>query len=156
MVETARLGFDGDGQVYRVDELESNISPKLAQDTPDGKLEVEPIAVTRLGGTVPWDTESAQLDCGETVTGSNGEQSQRVVYKAVVDKERLETIAAMRRNANTLRLVSAAYSGTITFDELKWDRIRDANGAVVRGEGDNAGPFYEIQLQTKDDGETES
>jgi hypothetical protein len=144
---------DGDGEPTEADleTLQSQVSPKLVQ----GERELEPIVVTRLGGTLPWDTDTAQLYGGDTLTDSSGDKSNRLVYKAVVTKTQFETLAAMRQAATELRLVSAAYTGLVTFDELKFDRITDANGAIIKGSGSTDEPLYEIQLQSKENNEDE-
>jgi hypothetical protein len=140
-----RVEYEGETQTHDVDELRSQVSPKLVQDN----LELEPVVVTRLGGTLPFDTSSKQLQCGETVTDSGGEKNLRLVYHAVVTKTQFDTLARMRKNGDSVELISTAYSGPATFDELKFDRITDANGAVIRGEGTTREPLYEIQLQSK-------
>lgn len=141
------------------DGWDQQVSPKLVQVEPvDGGgyatvREVEPITVTRLGGTLPWETESTQLQCGATVTDSNGDRNQRLVMQATITHTQFQTIAEMRQAPQDVRLVSRGYNGPVTFDELKWDRIPDANGAIINDEGENNEPQYEIQLQSKEDEE---
>jgi len=117
------------------------------------RREFTPNVVTRLGGTLPWDTQSTQLQCGETVTDANGDMNIRLVYHCVATQTEFETLLKMRNAPQTIRLVSAAYTGPVTFDELKFDRITDENGTVVRGEGLNEEPKYTIQLQSKEESE---
>lgn len=113
------------------------------------RIEFEPIAVTRLGGTLPWETNSTQLQCGTTVTDTNGDQNIRLVYHAVCTKSQFERLQQMRSNPRQVKLISPAYSGPVTFDQLKFDRVTDANGIIVDGQYRNE-PVYEIQLQTKE------
>jgi hypothetical protein len=117
------------------------------------RREFTPNVVTRLGGTLPWDTKSTQLQCGETVTDANGDMNFRLVYHCVATQTEFETLLEMRNAPQTIRLVSAAYTGPVTFDELKFDRVTDENGTVVRGEGLNEEPKYTIQLQSKEESE---
>lgn len=126
------------------------IVPKLVQETENGRREFEPIVVTRLGGTLPWETESRQLQCGETVTSNNGDMNIRLVYECVCTHTQFKKLQQMRSEPTAIKLVSAAYSNPITFDELKFDRIPDANGGIIRGEGENNEPRYKIQLQSKE------
>lgn len=117
------------------------------------RREFAPLVVTRLGGTLPWDTQSTQLQCGETVTDANGDMNFRLVYHCVAPKSELETLQLMRANPNDVKLVSNLYSGPVTFDEMKVDRVPDTNGAVVQGVGERDEPYYTIQLQSKENSE---
>jgi len=111
--------------------------------------EFRPITVTRLGGTLPWQTDSIQLDCGETVTETNGDLNIRLVYECVCTKSQFEQLQQMRENPQAVRLVSAVYNGPVSFDQLKFDRVPDANGAILRS-GETNEPIYEVQLQSKE------
>lgn len=158
-------------QDEQVERLQSEVSPKLVQTVTEDvdignrtsgfagatdassvvtQREVDPIAVTRLGGTLPWDTESMQLQCGETVTSSNGDHNVRLVMECVVKKSQFEKLNLMRNNPEEVKLVSSAYTGPVTFDELKFDRIPDANGAITPGDGEDWEPRFTIQLQSKE------
>jgi len=136
------------------------VSPKLIQELDtdgDGEVEirreVDPIAVTRLGGTLPFDTDSEQLQCGETVTQRTGNENLRLILEAVITETQRNTLLKMRSDPQSVKLVSAAYSGRVVFDELRWDRIADANGAETRTQGRIIEPLYEIQLQSKENSE---
>lgn len=136
----------------------TSVVPKLVQEYDDGagftdRIEVEPLVVTRLGGTLPWDTESTQLQCGETVTDTSGDLNIRLVYHAIVTHTGFKELSRMRSRPTEVKLVSAAYTGPVTFDQLKFDRIPDANGAVTRDQGEIDEPLYEIQLQSKEEDE---
>jgi hypothetical protein len=144
-------------------ELKSSVSPKIVQQVDedgDGEFEVrrefEPLVVTRLGGTLPWDTDSVQLQCGETVTAQDGDQNIRLVFKCICRHSEFKTLKKMRGGNGRIKLVSRTYTRFVKFDELKFDRIPDANGAVVRGEGEVNEPFYKVMLQSKEDGEDNS
>jgi hypothetical protein len=113
--------------------------------------EFTPDVVTKLGGTLPWDTDTRQLQCGETVVDNNKDFNQRINYECVATKSQLTTLFQMRNSADTVRLISAAYSGPITFDELVWERISDSNGAVTAANGADEQPRYKVQLQSKEE-----
>jgi hypothetical protein len=157
---------------------EEQIVPKLVQDgRPEGEttvsggpdpddlnvdvdnkegltgLSFEPIVVTRLGGTLPWETNSKQLQCGKTVTDNNGDNNTRIVYHAVCTKTQFKDLQRMRARPMDVKLVSAAYTGPVAFDQLKFDRVTDANGTIVAEDGYTKEPIYEIQLQSKEDTE---
>lgn len=140
-------GLPEEGQDQRLREIE----PKLVQTEPV-EIELQPQIVTRLGGTLPWDTESRQLQCGETVVDNNDDFNIRLNMEAVVNHEQLRLLQQMRTNPAEVKLVSAAYSGPVTFDELRFERVPDANGAVT-ATGPDEQPMYEIQLQSKEESE---
>jgi hypothetical protein len=123
----------------------SGVEPTLKQDG----TEITPLATIRLGGTIPWDTSSKQLQCGESITDNSGEQTHRLNMEAVVNHEQFKVLNQMRNNDTQLTLVSAGYDGPATFDQLKWDRIEDANGALTPNGAEDA-PLYTVQLQTKE------
>jgi len=135
---------------------QNNLVPKLIQTDSSDNIEREfaPLVVTRLGGTLPWDTDSTQLDCGQTVTANSGDMSMRLVFHCEAPQSELQTLQEMREAGTQIELVSNFYSGPATFDELKVDRIPNSNGAVVRGTSENYDePMYEIQLQSKEESE---
>jgi len=123
------------------------------EPTEPTRREFTPDVVTRLGGTLPWDTKSTQLQCGETVTDASGDMNIRLVYHCVCTQSEFERLKRMRSAPQTIRLVSAAYTGPVTFDQMKFDRVVDENGSVIRGEGLNEEPKYKIQLQSKEETE---
>lgn len=134
----------------------SGVVPKLKQITvtEDGNeqpvRQFSPLVVTRLGGTLPWDTQSKQLQCGQTVTETSGDMNIRLVYGCICTHQQFKTLQRMRTSPDDIKLVSRAYSGKASFDELRFDRIPDANGAVLRGGKETTQPLYEIQLQSKE------
>jgi len=134
----------------------NSIVPKLVQESTEDipRREFQPKVVTRLGGTLPWDTDSVQLDCGKTITEVKGDQNIRLVFHCVAPKSELETLEVMRQETPRIKLVSSMYTGPATFDQLKIDRIPDNNGTIVRGSDPNhSEPMYEVQLQTKEESE---
>lgn len=146
---------------------DGDIVPKLVQEQEGGTTvrELEPISVTRLGGTLPWDTDSIQLQCGETVTDNSGDMNIRLNYEAILTHTQFKTLNEMRTGdvptddvteepaSTTVKLVSNAYNGPVTFDQLKFDRIADANGAITQRFGEVKEALYKIQLQTKETGD---
>jgi hypothetical protein len=155
-------GIGGD-VLDNLSEFSSSVSPKIIQrvdEDGDGEFEVrrefDPLVVTRLGGTLPWETDSMQLQCGETVTAQDGDQNIRLVFKCICRHSEFKTLMKMRGGNGRIKLVSRTYPRPVKFDELKFDRIPDANGAVVRGEGEVNEPFYKVMLQSKEDDEDNS
>ena len=133
---------------------QGSIVPKLVQEDSSGSTieSFEPNVVTKLGGTLPWETDSAQLQCGKTVTSNNGDKNLRLNYVSVAPKSEFDSLVRMRQMDGTMKMVSAAYSGPVTFDELKFERIPDSNGFITL-EGSRNEPLYEIQLQSKEEDE---
>lgn len=135
--------------------VDDNLVPKLVQYDDEGNFlrEFQPNVVTALGGTLPWQTNSTQLQCGDTITENSGDMNFRLNYECVCDFTELNKLQRMRSQTGNIRLVSNFYSGPATFDELVVQRIADANGAVVRGEGEEHEPRYRVQLQSKEENE---
>jgi len=131
----------------------NNIVPKLVQESTSStpRREFRPRVVTRLGGTLPWDTDSVQLDCGETITQVGGDMNIRLVYHCVAPRSELSTLEVMRQETPRIKLVSSMYTGPASFDQMKVDRITDNNGTIVRGSENHDEPMYEVQLQTKEE-----
>jgi len=125
-----------------------NVTPKLV----GGGETFEPDVVTRLGGTLPWDTQTRQLQCGETVVDNNDDFNIRLNYECEATHTEFETLQRMRSSPAQIRLISPAYSGPVTFDELTFDRIPDSN-ARVDERGEDKQPMYRIQLQSKEETE---
>jgi len=150
-------------------EFRGGVSPYIQSS--DGDVEFHPISVERFGGTLPWNTDSFNLQCGETITETNGDTNIRFVFECICTYEQFFTLNQLRNEPNGIELVSAAYSGPVNFDELKFDRIADANGAVyvdpneivdivdlpidVDANGqtivDTNQPIYKVLLQSKED-----
>ena len=152
------LGESRDDLWKSVNEMLGGLSPKLVQEVdtdgdggPEIRRELEPLVVTRLDGTLPFDSDSATLQCGQNVTGNDGDQNIRLVMEMILTNSQRETLWDMRDASSSLKLVSASYTSSVTFDELKWDRIADANGASSRTHGEIDEPMYEVMLQSKED-----
>lgn len=131
-----------------------SIVPKLVQESGEStpRREFRPKVVTRLGGTLPWDTDSVQLDCGKTVNTVSGDMNIRLVFHCVAPKSELEKLELMRAESSRIKLISPMYNGPASFDQMKIDRITDNNGTIVVGPDENhQEPMYEVQLQTKEE-----
>ena len=135
-------------------ELAENVLTSGGEDSDTIIRVFAPNVVTRFGGTLPWDTTSKQTQCGQTVTDASGDMNIRLVYHCVCTKSEFETLVQMRSAPQAIEIVSAAYTGPVTFDQLKFDRIPDENGTVVP-DGVTEEPKYEIQLQSKENSEDE-
>jgi len=125
-----------------------HVVPKLV----GGDVTFEPDVVTRLGGTLPWDTQSKQLQCGETVVTNNEDFNLRINYECEATHSEFKKLMWMRASPEEIKLVSPAYSGRVTFDELTFDRISESNARVDQA-GENLEPMYKIQLQSKEESE---
>lgn len=129
--------------------IQNEVSPILVQDD----LEFDPISVTRLGGTLPWNTDSKTLQCNETITDADGDSNIRLDYECTCTLNQLRTLQRMRANPNNVELISPSYSGPVTFDQLKFERVPDANGGIRADVGEDNQPRYLVQLQSKEESE---
>ena len=111
---------------------------------------ITPDVVTRFGGTLPFDTQTTQLQDGQTVTDENGDMNIRLNMEAILPYEELQTLNLMRSSGNQLFVVSPSYSGPATFDQFKFDRIPDDNGRVIRNDRNRKTASYTVQLQSKE------
>ena len=128
-----------------------SITPKLVQN---GST-FQPKVVTRLGGTLPWNTESTNLQCGDTIVESDEDFNIRINMECVASHTEFVQLVDMRQQPERVRLISAAYTGPVTFDELAFERVTDANGQVTPA-GPDEEPLYNIQLQSKENSESNS
>jgi hypothetical protein len=137
------VGGDEDGRVS----LE-NVSPYLRGS--DG-TKFDPVAVTRLGGTLPWDTQRDQTLCGESIVDDSGDMNVRMVMEGVMTASDLADLFALRFNNDAVDLNWAGRSATgiknVTFDQLKFDRTDEDDVVDV---DDNTEPLYSFQLQSKE------
>jgi hypothetical protein len=134
-----------------------DFEPHLVQYDDEGNFvrRFQPLAAEALGGTLPWDTESTQLQCGETITSTTGDMNIRLRVRFICTKTQFETLIAMRNSPEQVDMVSDAYDGRATFDQLKFERVEDANDALGADVGRITEPIYDVQLQTKEnDSET--
>jgi len=133
----------------------ANQTPKLQEITKseDGSItvisEIEPDVVTRFGGTKPFDSDSTQLQDGQTVTDQRGDTNVRVNMEMVLTHSKFVLLNEISNTGNILRIVSSSYKGEATFDQIKFDRIPDSNGQVTPN-GSTQNALYTVQLQSKE------
>jgi hypothetical protein len=121
------------------------------QPTDTTSYAITPISTLRLGGTVQWNTDTKQTQCGETVTDNSGEDAHRLNMEATLTHSQFKKLNTMRDRSTTIKLISAGYTGPATFDQLKWDRIEDANGTILPSGLEITEPMYLVQLQSQQD-----
>ena len=131
---------------------EAEVVPKLVTED----RELQPDVVTRMGGTLPFDADSVQLQDGQTVTDERGDTNIRLNMEFETSAAGLRTLNEMRDSAQQIRLVSTSYTGPATFDQLKFDRIPDSNGVVFADGESRKEARYTIQLQSKEQSEDDS
>ena len=130
----------------------AEVVPKLVTED----QELQPAVVTRMGGTLPFDADSVQLQDGQTVTDERGDTNIRLNMEFETSANGLRTLNEMRDSDQQIRLVSTSYTGPATFDQLKFDRIGDANGVVFADGESRKEARYTIQLQSKEQSEDDS
>jgi len=131
----------------------ASTAPILQEVTPEDKnvvSEIKPDVVLRFGGTLPFDSKSTQLQCGETVTSENGDTNLRLNMECILTFSELEQLQSMRTSENTLKVVSNLYSGVAMFDQLKFDRIPESNETVYPDGTTQPEARYTVQLQSKE------
>jgi hypothetical protein len=79
----------------------------------------------------------------------------RLVMEAVLSYSQFVTLSEMRANPADVILVSRAYDGPVTFDEMKFERVPDDNGGITAGGEDGNEPRYTVQLQSKENDDTQ-
>lgn len=133
----------------------ASTTPKLQEvDGNDNVVrELAPDFVSAFGGTLPFDTDSTQLQDGQTVTDQNGDQNIRVNMEMVLTGGQLATLQQMRQSGNQLNVVSVGYSGKATFDEIKFDEIPDDNGRITADGQRIDDATFTVQLQSKESDE---
>ena len=136
----------------------AEIVPKLVEVDDNGNKvqELQPDVVSRMGGTLPFDADSVQLQDGQTVTDERGDTNLRLNMEFETSKQGFEKLISMRDSGNRIDLVSATYTKPATFDQLKFDRIADANGVVFADGESRKEARYTIQLQSKEQSEDDS
>ena len=127
-------------------------TPKLQAVDSNGNItrEIKPDVVTRFGGTKPFDTTSTQLQDGQTVVDERGDTNIRLNMEMVLTFSQFQALNQITNRANFLRVVAPSYTGKATFDQLKFDRIPDANGHVSRSGESIDEAKYSVQLQSKE------
>jgi len=130
----------------------AEVVPKLVTED----RELQPDVVTRMGGTLPFDADSVQLQDGQTVTDERGDTNIRLNMEFETSAAGLRILNEMRDSDQQIRLVSTSYTGPATFDQLKFDRVGDANGVVFADGESRKEARYTIQLQSKEQSEDDS
>ena len=136
----------------------AEVVPKLVEVDDNGNKvqELQPDVVSRMGGTLPFDADSVQLQDGQTVTDERGDTNLRLNMEFKTSKQGFEKLISMRDSGNRIDLVSATYTKPATFDQIKFDRIADANGVVFADGESRKEARYAIQLQSKEQSEDDS
>lgn len=119
--------------------------PELSEVTPRIGT-VEPISMT-CDYQLPWDRQSNQTACGQTIQYQNGDKNWRIVISGIISIDQFRALNSMRGEDEVE--VRTAEFGTqkVTFDQLNVTRAGDENTARI---DDELGPKLEFQLQTKE------
>jgi len=136
----------------------ASTTPKLQEVDRDGNVvrELAPNFVSAFGGTLPFDTDSTQLQDGQTVTDQNGDQNIRLNMEMVLTGRQLFKLLDMRRSNNRLNVLSSTHSWKATFDEIKFDEIPDENGRVTADGQRIDDATFTVQLQSKESDENDT
>jgi len=116
---------------------------------------VEPL-VMEYTTDLPFDTDSTQTACGQTVRNVNGDKDWRVTFTGMVSLNQAQALNELRRGQTEVSVRTALFGETtVDFDTLSFKRMsEDAVGDV--GDDNVVGPIYEFQLQSKQQSDSES
>lgn len=116
-----------------------NITPRIGP--------VEPI-VMEAKYSLPWQRDTNQTACGETIQNQNGDLDWRIVFRGVVSRSQLQELTSLRDSSGSVETRTAAYGvKTVVFDELQVTRADEQSVGEIDGEVE---PLYDFQLQTKE------
>lgn len=108
---------------------------------------VEPI-VMEAEYQLPWQRDSNQTACGQTIQRQNGDLDWRIVFRGVVTLSQLDALRGLRSNSGEVQTRTAVFGvKVVTFDELRVTRADEESVGSVEG---NTEPLYSFQLQTKE------
>jgi len=125
----------------------SNVTPRIGP--------IEPL-VMEYTTDLPFDTDSTQTACGQTVRNVNGDKDWRVTFTGMVSLDQAKALNELRRGQTEVSVRTALFGETtVDFDTLSFKRVTEDEVGDV-GSGDSVGPIYEFQLQSKQESEDDS
>lgn len=122
-----------------------NITPRVG--------DVEPLTMG-ISTDLPFDVDSNQTACGQTIRTVNGDKDWRVVFEGVVNLKQARALNRLRLRANEVTTRTALFGETVVdFDTLSFERTSEE---AVGDVGNTSGPIYKFQVQSKQDTQSES
>lgn len=117
-----------------------NVTPRLGP--------IEPV-VMKHTFDLPFDTDSTQTACGQTVRSVNGSKDWRVTFTGVLTLEQARRLDELRRQQTSISVRTALFGETtVDFDTLSLKRTSEEAVGEIEGV---TGPIYEFQVQSKQD-----
>jgi len=108
--------------------------------------EIEPISM-KCDYQLPWDRQSNQTACGQTIQYNAGDLNWRIVINGVITISQLRKLDAMRGSENVEIRTAEFGKTTIQFDQLNITRNEDPAAAEI---DNKVQPLLEFQLQSKE------
>jgi len=107
---------------------------------------IEPVSMS-VDYQLPWDRQSNQTACGQTIQYQNGDKNWRVVINGILTIDQLRALDDIRDQDQVD--VRTAEFGTfpITFDQLNVTRASENSVGHIEGD---YGPLLKFQLQSKE------
>lgn len=116
-----------------------------------GESAVEPI-VMQAEYQLPWQRESSQTACGQTIQNQNGDLGWRVVLEGIMSASDLIQLNALRDQEEVLVTTEEFGQVPVAFDNLTVTRADDEKWGEIEGEHS---PILQFQLQTKESSDEE-
>lgn len=129
------------------------ITPQIT----NGNITLDPVSVTKLDLTLPFEIDNYQTGCGRTIVDTQADYNVRVTMEGEIITPQLETIFKLRATPNQLRLTWAGQDATnirdVSFDQIQITR-RDEHDTIAYDGAEY--PVWTFQIQSKEQSESDS
>ncbi|MFC6990204.1 hypothetical protein ACFQJD_18620 [Haloplanus sp. GCM10025708] len=108
--------------------------------------------MTRVGGTLPLNTDVAHGTGGRTYVSQTGDMGVTFTMEGYLFRPELKELTELVRSTEKVQIITDGYTGMAVFDQFKWDR----NDQEQRGNYTFQGtpvtePLYTFQLMQRED-----
>lgn len=108
---------------------------------------VEPVTM-RCEYQLPFERQSSQTACGNTIQNQNGDMNWRVVIEGILTIEQLDAIGELR-GQDSVEVITAEFGRiNVSFDQFNVTRASEEAVGDIEGE---YGPLLSFQLQSKEE-----
>lgn len=126
---------------------EQGITPQIT----NGDVTLDPVSVTKLDLTLPFEIDNYQTGCGRTIVDTEADYNVRVTMEGDIIPQQLGIIFQLRQTPNQLRLTWSGQQATgirdVSFDQIQVTR-RDKHD-TIEYEGTEY-PCWTFQVQSKE------
>lgn len=127
--------------------MADGIRPRIGE----GDASVEPI-VMQCQYQLPWDRQSSQTACGQTIQNQNGDMNWRVTIEGIMSRSDLIQLNALRDEDQVVVVTEEFGKMLVAFDNLQITRADEEKWGEIEGEET---PILQFQLQTKEQSDEE-